>query len=709
VERPTLIGRNDAWKFDASNTDLGTAWRADIYDDHTWSINAAIFSAGSGAVDGIGPERLTNVAVSASSELTTNNRLAIDAVNGAGLIGNAHVNTPDGMMWLSRGTFAVPNDLNPQITFDLGAMLPLRSLKVWNYNEDLPGRPELLARGIATGNILVGADPGALNTLVVGQTFNKAPGTFTDFSQLIDLGGIQTRYVRLDQLTNFPGGDLNFVGLSEVQFFRDPDLTRTALPLGPVTYYFRKTFDFAGDPTRTRLFLDAAVDDGAVFYLNGVEVRRLNMPAGAVVHGTLAASAVAHAVFSGPIEIPTTSLRSGPNVLAVEVHQAAANADPDMVFGAVLSAEIAAPGLEAFSRGNLRFNELTAASLTSFQIELVNQGTEPLDAGGFIVRRSGPSPDASHTLGSQIIPPGGFLVFSQSTLGFGAVPGDKLFLLRPGGQSVADAIEVHERARSRSPDGTGEWFISSASTLGSNNAVNLRNEIVFNEIFYHGPPTLEVPATFDTNIVISFTNVWRYEQSGEDLGTAWRATDYDDSSWASGRGLLGVTASTLPVPKNTDLVFGPTTYYFRASFDYTGSPAFLNLNLRHVVDDGVVLYLNGVEVNRFNIPSGPPGYLTNASAQVANALLRNAVSVPLSNLRIGRNVLAAEVHQAAVDGGDVAFAAELTAGFQATPRSPYQASDEEWVELYNRSGHAVNLTGWRLDEGIDFRFPANTT
>ena len=26
------------------------------------------------------------------------------------------------------------------------------------------------------------------------------------------------------------------------------------------------------------------------------------------------------------------------------------------------------------------------------------------------------------------------------------------------------------------------------------------DEIVFNEIFYHGPPTLEVPATFDTNI-----------------------------------------------------------------------------------------------------------------------------------------------------------------------------------------------------------------
>ena len=38
------------------------------------------------------------------------------------------------------------------------------------------------------------------------------------------------------------------------------------------------------------------------------------------------------------------------------------------------------------------------------------------------------------------------------------------------------------------------------------------------------------------------------------------------------------------------------------------------------------------------------------------------------------------------------------------PASPYRNSGEEWVELFNRSSNAVNLTGWRLDAGIDFRF-----
>ena len=42
--------------------------------------------------------------------------------------------------------------------------------------------------------------------------------------------------------------------------------------------------------------------------------------------------------------------------------------------------------------------------------------------------------------------------------------------------------------------------------------------------------------------------------------------------------------------------------------------------------------------------------------------------------------------------------------FDETPTSPYQPSEEQWIELYNRSTNTVDLTGWRLDAGIDFRF-----
>src|SRR5881296_53449 len=42
------------------------------------------------------------------------------------------------------------------------------------------------------------------------------------------------------------------------------------------------------------------------------------------------------------------------------------------------------------------------------------------------------------------------------------------------------------------------------------------------------------------------------------------------------------------------------------------------------------------------------------------------------------------------------------------PRIPFSESPEQWVELLNRSSNAVDLTGWRLDEAIDYRFPSNT-
>src|SRR4029079_12165680 len=72
------------------------------------------------------------------------------------------------------------------------------------------------------------------------------------------------------------------------------------------------------------LELTPIVDDGAVFYLNGQEIYRLNMPDGTVSYSTSASTGVGDAVFSTPVIVPATGLVAGNNVLAVEVHQATA-------------------------------------------------------------------------------------------------------------------------------------------------------------------------------------------------------------------------------------------------------------------------------------------------------------------------------------------------------------------------------------------------
>src|SRR5215510_9341726 len=70
--------------------------------------------------------------------------------------------------------------------------------------------------------------------------------------------------------------------------------------------------------------------------------------------------------------------------------------------------------------------------------------------------------------------------------------------------------------------------------------------------------------------LIQFTNIWKFDQSGLELGTAWRTNDYDDSAWSSGPGLLGLElytpgAYTIHAPINTQLAISTTvtTFYFR--------------------------------------------------------------------------------------------------------------------------------------------------
>lgn len=155
-------------------------------------------------------------------DVTGFDRTAEYTVNGAGLTGQNHSINPEGTMWLNNGTFAAPNDLEPEITFDLGSVQSVASMKVWNYNETLPGRPELLGRGVGTADILVAGEDLAFTTLIAGQAFNIAPGVEdADFGQTIPLN-TDARYVKLDISAN-AGGDNNFVGLSEVQFNAVPE------------------------------------------------------------------------------------------------------------------------------------------------------------------------------------------------------------------------------------------------------------------------------------------------------------------------------------------------------------------------------------------------------------------------------------------------------------------------------------------------------
>ena len=80
-------------------------------------------------------------------------------------------------------------------------------------------------------------------------------------------------------------------------------------------------------------------------------------------------------------------------------------------------------------------------------------------------------------------------------------------------------------------------------------------------------------------------------------------------------------------------------------------------------DDGAVVYLNGQEVYRDNLPLGPITASTPALVNVTTSEERTffARSIPPSALRVGTNVLAIEVHGFSANDADLSLDCELVA------------------------------------------------
>lgn len=91
-----------------------------------------------------------------------------------------------------------------------------------------------------------------------------------------------------------------------------------------VTTYFRRAFHAGNAAAYEGLLLRLLRDDGAIVYLNGVEILRDNLVSGLVSWNTLATTTIDGTGETTPLElrIDTAALVAGTNVIAVEVHQA---------------------------------------------------------------------------------------------------------------------------------------------------------------------------------------------------------------------------------------------------------------------------------------------------------------------------------------------------------------------------------------------------
>jgi hypothetical protein len=385
----------------------------------------------------------------------------------------------------------------------------------------------------------------------------------------------------------------------------------------------------------------------------------------------------------------------------------------DVVFALeVVSAET----LPELENPRIVFNELASSTNADFWLEMINAGQGSVNLDGWIIARLGGATNREYVLPAQLLAPGQLLQVTKAEMGFGADSGDQLILYGPGRSNVFDAVVAKKEPRGRWPDGSGAWWFPQEATPGTSNIFVFRDELVINEIMYHARELLPEAATYSpTNLLISITNLWKYHAQGIDLGAAWRAPEYDDASWPASNSLFYAPTNpfVLPAPKKT---FVPLTnaagtriitFYFRTQFTFTGDTSGLLLALRSVVDDGAVFYLNGVEAYRQGMPTTNISYATLAATNVALPGYSAPLMIAASNLVQGMNTLAVEVHQIIATSSDMYFGTELLMWRQLSPALPFRDSPESWVEIFNRSSNTVDLSGWRLDEGIDFRFPTN--
>ena len=148
--------------------------------------------------------------------------------------------------------------------------------------------------------------------------------------------------------------------------------------------------------------------------------------------------------------------------------------------------------------------------------------------------------------------------------------------------------------------------------------------------------------------------------------TSWKHFDYNDGAWPEGSAPMGYgdlgPANELLGIDQTLPGTSTTTTYFRKVFSIEDASTVGDLWLDLIRDDGAIVYLNGTEIYRSNLPAGTVTSTTTATADVpdgAGEVAIHSVAVNPALLLDEENILAIELHQSAGASGDLGFDCRL--------------------------------------------------
>nr|WP_281353585.1 fibrinogen-like YCDxxxxGGGW domain-containing protein [Phytoactinopolyspora mesophila] len=370
----------------------------------------------------------------------------------------------------------------------------------------------------------------------------------------------------------------------------------------PLAAYFRHEFDVDDADAISSFDLETWADDGVVVYVNGEEAGRWNMPSGTITGGTYATAAPrTNTARANPVTvtIPGDVLEDGTNVVAAEVHLNY-RSTPDVSFDLSLTeneSEVPPP---------------TAPAATA-TVQGENQ-----------VLLEWEDPDDEAVVKHRII--------------------------RDGATDVdVDMPELSYLVEGLQPDTEYSWEIVAVDGFGRTS----EPAVVSARTDEGEPPPPEPVVLVEKGADWS----WRYESAAVDA--EWAQPGFNASSWNEGPAVLGWGSASIET--NIDVPSGetrPLAAYFRHEFDVDDPEALDELEMLTRADDGVVVYVNGEEIGRWNMPSGTiTGGTYATAAPRTNTAVNNPVTVtlPADVLVEGTNVVAAEVHLNYRSTPDISF------------------------------------------------------
>ncbi|MGI9242408.1 MAG: PKD domain-containing protein [Verrucomicrobiales bacterium] len=492
-----------------------------------------------------------------------------------------------------------------------------------------------------------------------------------------------------------------------------------------ITTWFRRSFMATDVDQISRLKLSLKRDDGARVFLNGSEIARDNLTS-----GTVSASTRANNDVSGASEevlmlyaVDPSLLLEGENLIAVEVHQEAPDSS-DLSFDLELSAarnlteitptwsvepagaSISPEGLFSASSPGLYTVTATSGGISGSAAIQIGTGSDNLVTieapDGFLFENGGEPAmirvtRAGATDDSLVVPlnisgaasPGSDF---QTLVASATIPAGEASVEFP--IDLIDDQEVEGRESIHLALVADELFSFGASAVATVTIVDDEHPVTVEPdagpdalVFVDDSHQLD-GQLLEADEFVSRGGYWKFDDTGSDLGSSWTGLAFPDSGWAEGLAEFGYgdgdEASVVEFGGNSSSKH--ITTYFRRHFFLVDPNDYSALRAAVMVDDGVVIYLNGTEVGRINMPAGSVGFSTRASSSVGGDDESSYTGLDLdpAALLAGENVLAVEVHQSSPSSSDLSFDMDL----RGVTSVAGAASDSLW-SVFSGPGSAI--------------------